>query len=147
MHLVDARSPLIRRDLRGPIPEFTFDLTDLYGNHIQKARRTFSRPGLSRLKISDQLQFSPETRSITWQMITQADIAIKSDVVELKQDGATLYLRITTELPFEVKVVSLSPPPLAYDKNMEGLKRLEIQWKRTDFKSNSATLDVELETR
>jgi hypothetical protein len=147
MHLVDARSPLIRRDLRVPIPEFTFDLTDLYGNHIQKARRTFSRPGLSRLKISDQLQFSPETRSITWQMITQADIAIKSDVVELKQDGATLYLRITTELPFEVKVVSLSPPPLAYDKNMEGLKRLEIQWKRTDFKSNSATLDVELETR
>lgn len=84
---------------------------------------------------------------MTWQMITRADLKVTENIVELKQDGATLYLRIPTVVPFEVKVVSLSPPPLAYDKDIEGLKCLEIHWKRGDFQGDNAIVDIELDTK
>jgi len=145
MHLVDARAPLVRRDLRGSVPQFTFDLTGLYGTNTGMARRTFSRPAGNKLRISDELHFSPGTKSLNWQMMTRADIVVKGELVELKQDGASLYLRIPQTVPYEVKVVSLSPPPLSYDKDIDGLKRLEIRWKREDFKSDSAILDMVLE--
>ena len=64
----------------------------------------------------------------------------------LEQDGATLYLTYPGETPCEVSVVSLSPPPLSYDKDIEGLKRLEIQWLREDFSGQTATLIVELDS-
>jgi len=147
MHLVDARAPLVRRDLRGPVPQFTFDLTGLYGSNMGMARRTFSRPAGNRLMISDELLFSPNTKGLIWQMITRADIVVKGELVELNQDGASLYLRIPQAAPYEVKVVSLSPPPLSYDKDIDGLKRLEIRWKREDFKGDSAILDMVLEPK
>ncbi|MCK4880987.1 MAG: hypothetical protein KAS82_10015, partial [Bacteroidales bacterium] len=147
MHLADARAPLVSRELRGTIPQFTFDLSALYGDHVQSAWRTFSRLTGTRLGICDEVVFSPETRSLTWQLITRADLNLDGGVVELQQDGATLYLRISSAAPFELKVVSLSPPPLPYDKDIDGLKRLEIHWKRGDFQGDSAILDIELDRK
>ena len=145
MHLADARARLFSRELEGSIPECTFDLSELYGDHIQVARRSFSRLTGTRLRISDKLLFSAETRSITWNLITRAGVKVADGVVELQQDGATLYLRVSSGAPYEIKVVSLSPPPLDYDKDIEGLKRLEIHWLRDDFPGNSAVINVELD--
>ena len=147
MHLVDARATLIRREMRGERPEFTFDLTDLFGSKLQGAERTFTRLSATRLGIRDEVVFSPETATLTWQMMTLAEVKQMKGGVVLEQDGATLYLTIPGETPFEVTVVSLSPPPLSYDKNIEGLKRLEIQWLREDFAGQSATLIVELDSK
>jgi hypothetical protein len=41
-------------------------------------------------------------------------------------------------------VVNLSPPPLSYDKDIKGLKRIEVLYERSDFKEDSATLKIEL---
>jgi Glucuronyl esterase, fungi/Heparinase II/III-like protein len=147
LHLTDARAPLIRRDLRGTIPQVTFDLSALYGENILQARRTFLRTGPTRLRISDELLFSPKTESITWQLITCADLEFSDDLVLLQQEGETLYLKIPSDVPFELKEVSLSPPPLEYDKNITNLKRLEILWKREDFHSNGATISIELDSK
>ncbi len=144
MHLADARAPLVKWDLREDLPSFTFDLSALYGDHLNEARRTFSRPESGILRISDALVFSPETRSITWQLITCADPEETEDGVLLRQDGATLFLRLPRGYPCEVKVVSLSPPPLAYDKDIAGLKRLELHWDRTAFKGDEVILQVEM---
>ncbi len=145
-HLADARAPMVALDFRGSEPQFTFDLSALYGTHLEKARRTFTRTSATGLRVSDELKFSPGTKSLTWQMITRAEPEVKGEIVELRQDGATLYLRVPGEIPFELRVISLSPPPLPYDKNMEGLKRLEIHWNREDFPGNTATLVVELDS-
>ena len=147
LHLADARAPMVSRDFRDAEAQFTFDLTAVYGEHMELARRTFTRVSETGLRISDQLRFSPETENITWQMITRAEVKVNGDMVELQQDGATLYLRIPEDIPFEVKVASLSPPPLSYDKDIAGLKRLEIHWKRKDFPGNKATLDIELDNK
>ncbi len=146
-HLADARVPLVRRELRGSIPQFTFDLSALYGDMVQGAHRTFSKQSESRLRISDELLFSPLTESLSWQMITRAELWLEEGGVMLEQDGATLYLRLPSEVPFEVKVVSLDPPPLPYDKEIEGLKRLEIHWLREDFQGNTAILNIELDSK
>ena len=144
-HLADARARLIKREMRGERPEFTFDLSTLFGSHLQHAERSFTRLSATRLQIRDELIFSPETRTLSWQMITRAELSVNKEGVVMEQDGAVLQLSIPGEVPFEVKVVSLSPPPLSYDKNIEGLKRLEIQWLREDFTGQAATLIVELD--
>jgi len=147
MHLADARTSLFSSELQTTIPQFTFDLSALYGDQMKVARRTFSRITETRLRINDKLLFSSKTNSMTWQMITRADLQVQGEQVELHQDGKILYLRVISAAPFEVKEVSLSPPPLTYDKNIEGLKRLEIHWKREDFQGDTATLDIELDTK
>jgi len=79
-------------------------------------------------------------------MITRAELEVFGEIVELRQEGATLYLRIPDDIPSEVRVISLDPPPLSYDKTIEGLKRLEIHWDREDFPGNTATLEIELDS-
>ena len=146
MHLADARAGLISREMRGEQPEFTFDLSEVYGDKLQQAERTFTRLSATRLGIRDEVVFSPETRSLTWQMITQAEVTVMPSGMVLEQDGAKLYLSVAGDIPHDVTVVSLSPPPLSYDKDIEGLKRLEIHWLREDFTGQEATLIVELDS-
>ncbi|MCK5067916.1 MAG: heparinase II/III family protein [Bacteroidales bacterium] len=147
MHLADARATLVRCEMRGARPEFIFDLSGLFGDNLQSAKRTFTRLSDTRLGIRDEVVFSPETLTLTWQMMTRAEVKIEKDRIELEQEGATLYLTIPGVTPFEVNVVSLSPPPLSFDKDIQGLKRLEIQWKSEDFTGKAATLFIELDSK
>ncbi len=141
MHLVDGRAKLARVDLRDPYPEFTFDMTPLFGEEMKKARRTFKRTAPDCLVISDDLVPSGSTEAVTWQMITTAEVTTEADQVVLSQDGKKLFMRLQHEIPHEVKVVDLSPPPLTYDKEIEGLKRIDIRINREDL---SNPLAVEL---
>lgn len=147
MHLADARARLIRREIRSEWPAFTFDLTELYGTQVQRVSRTFSRRSETRLRIEDEVEFSSETRTLTWQLITQAEVKLNDGLVELIQDGKSLFLTMEGEIAGELKLVSLSPPPLSYDKNIEGLKRLEIVWNRESFSGKTARLIVELDSK
>ncbi len=144
LHMADARATLIREDRRTAHPEATFDLTPLFGEHILLAHRTFQRNSAFSLRIIDRLEFSPSTESITWQMITTADAVVATDHVVLREEGKELYLRPVSGLPFVVRVVPLSPPPLPYDKNIPGLQRIEFQVERSAFPGNSGELMVEL---
>jgi hypothetical protein len=146
-HLVDARAPLVGRESRTAHPNYTFDLTALYGENLKKAERTFQRVSKTCLGISDRLEFSPQTESLTWQMITRASVEIKGDRLVLQQDGATLHIRMSSEAPANAKIVSLSPPPLEIDKDMAGLKRIELQWNREDFSGDGTTLTIELDSK
>ena len=127
LHLVHGRAPLVRMDLRSPYPEFTFDMTALFGKDLLKAERTFIRISDHRLIIRDLLPPSITTTHVTWQMVTRAEVTPMEDKVMLQQDGKELYIHLHQGIPHEVKVTGLSPPPLPYDKNIPGLKRIEIR--------------------
>ena len=146
-HLADARASLVRREMRGAVPEFTFDLSALYGDNIQQVRRSFSKRSATRLRISDEVEFSALTRKLSWQMITRAEVMEIDGGLKLQQDDASVYMRIPSGIPYELKVISLFPPPLDYDKKIPGLKRLEIHWKRDDFPGDRATLQIELDSK
>ena len=146
MHLAEARATLIRADRRKSNPEVTFDLTSLFGKNIKQANRTFSRTGKDNLRIRDEVVFSPQTNTLTWQMMTQAEVKVKKNQIVLNQDGQELYLHIVSEEPFEVNVIKLSPPPLPYDKDIPELQRIEITWKRKSFEGDSGQVVVDLST-
>jgi hypothetical protein len=143
-HLVDARSTLIRMDLRDDRPEVVFDLTPVYGDHAEKAERTFKRISDHCLRISDRVVFSPSTASLRWQMMTTANVHLRNNTVYCRQDGKELALYVLNNEPEVITVVELDPPPLPYDKRIPGLKKIEITWERASFGGSEAELVIEL---
>ena len=77
-------------------------------------------------------------------MITRAEVKIMKEGVLLQQAGKELYLDVKVDIPYKVNVVDLSPPPLSYDKDIPGLKRIEIRLEREAFTGNSGSIVVEL---
>ena len=141
-HLVDGRVALIRSDLRSEEATFTFDLSPLFGKNILSAHRSFTREG-DHLIIQDELLPSELTERINWQMITRASVKVEKDRLILRQEGRELYLNLKSDLPHETRVVDLSPPPLPYDRDIPGLKRIELCFDRETF-TDSCLIIVEL---
>jgi hypothetical protein len=65
--------------------------------------------------------------------------------VVLQQNQKILYLYIQNDLPCQVHVIDLSPPPLTYDKDIPGLKRIEIRIGQ-EVLADSCQIAVELTT-
>lgn len=64
---------------------------------------------------------------ITWQLMTTADVQIVDGGAILTQDGKTLKLENLSHPELSISIVSLYPAPLELDRQIEGLKRLEIR--------------------
>jgi|GEM_PF-40456 len=144
LHLADARATMVRENKNGSIPRVTFDLTPLFGESLMQARRSFSKLSDHTLQVRDSLVFSPETRWITWQLITSAGVEPEKGQATLMQDGKQLFLSVKSPVDHRFNLVSLSPPPLPHDKDIPGLKRLEIHFDRNDFPGDSGEIVVEL---
>ncbi|MDZ7606245.1 MAG: hypothetical protein U5K79_11815 [Cyclobacteriaceae bacterium] len=112
----------------GTMPESTFDLTPLYGENLKKATRRFVKDSPCLVyTIEDRLEVSPKTQSVTWQMLTQADVEIVEGGAILRQDGKVLKLQNISHPNLAISVISLYPAPMALNRQMENLKRIEIR--------------------
>lgn len=142
-HIVDGEAPMLYCN-ESPSPEAAFDMTATFGDLITKATRTFTKDSDTSFIVTDTLVESAKTESITWQMLTMADVEIVEGGAVLTQDGKTLRLENLTHPEIEVSVVSLDPPPHELDKQMDGLKRLEITIPGTSTSGNEVELKVRL---
>ena len=61
-----------------------------------------------------------------WYLITEAEIEITKDGALLKQDGKELYLTILSPQRSAISVEALYSPPLPYDVQRPGLKRIAL---------------------
>ena len=111
----------------GKTPSATFDLTAVYGDKLKIAKRTFMKDSPTSISISDEIETNEKTHSITWQMMTTADVELVKGGAVLKQDGKSLKLENLSHPELKLSVVSLYPAPLELDRQMEGLKRIEIR--------------------
>jgi len=143
-HLVDERATLVKMDQRDGTPEVVFNLTPLYGDHAERAERTFKQLSDHCLRISDRVAFSPTTETLTWQMMTTAEVLVRNNTVFYRQDDKQLAIYVLNNEPAEIRVVELDPPPLPYDKKIPSLKRIEITWERESFEGPEAELGIEL---
>lgn len=124
--------------------EATLDLTELYSGNVTSAKRKFIKESNQSLLIEDAFEINDLTKTITWQMMTVADvIPIKNGAI-LKQDGKELKLSIVFPEDVEVSVISLDPPPLKIDKKIKNLKRLEIRVPAYVLEKNKGILQVRL---
>ena len=144
-HIADARSFVIDKELDVEQPSITFDITPVFGENIKKAERTFQKVSNEIISITDSLEFSTNTKTITWQMMTLADVKEKKDGFELSSGRHKMLVKVLNKEKYKLNIVSLSPPPLAYDMNVPNLKRLEIKFKKSDLDSKGSKLNIILE--
>ena len=125
-HVVDGKATII--DFKtGDKPEATIDLTPTFEGQLKSAQRRFVKDSPTSLIIEDHIEILEETKGITWQLLTPADVSIIKGGAILAQDGKKLKLENLSHPAFHMSVVSLYPAPLKFDKQMKGLKRIEIR--------------------
>jgi hypothetical protein len=123
----------------GNNPEATFDMSATLGNLVAGASRKFVKDSPTSVVIEDDIKINDNTKEIKWHMLTTADVEIVDDGAILKQDGQTLKLENLSHPDLMVSVVSLYPAPLELDRQIEGLKSLEIRipaWTVDDGNTN-----------
>jgi hypothetical protein len=128
----------------GSSPEATFDLTAVYRDKIKSAKRKFLKDSPTSVVIEDNFETNENTSLITWQMMTTADVEVVKGGAILKQDGKTLKLENLTHPELAVSVVSLYPAPLELDRQIKGLKRIEIRIPAWVLENGKGTLKVRL---
>jgi len=125
-HIVDGYAS-VSEYKKGKNPRVTFDLTPSLEGQVKSAERTFTKEGDNALLIEDEIEANEETRYLTWQLITQADVEIVDEGAILKQAGQELRLDNLSHPGLRFTIVSLDPPPHKLDKHMENLKRVELR--------------------
>ncbi|MBN7809315.1 heparinase II/III family protein [Algoriphagus sp. H41] len=110
----------------GQRPEATFDLTATLGL-VKSASRKFTKDSPTSITIEDEIELLEETKLITWQMMTTAEVEIGNGGAVLTQDGKSLRLENLSHPDLTLSVVSLYPAPLELDRQIEGLKRIELR--------------------
>jgi hypothetical protein len=144
LHLAKGFAPLSYYKGKGNRPQAGFDLSAVFKGQLKSAKRDFKRTGDQSLEITDILELSEQTKSVTWAMMTQADAEIIEGGVLLKQKGKTLKVMIKQPEGVLIMVVSENPPPLYYDMKVENLKRVEFKFPVELLKNKGQKIVVEL---
>lgn len=143
MHVVDGKAEII--DYKGgEQPEATIDLTPVFEGQLKGAIRRFVKDSPVSLLIEDEIKTSAEMKSITWQLITRADVVLTDGGAVLHQEGKSLNVKILSHPGYSFSVVSLDPPPLSLDDQKEGLKRLELRIPAWTIKNGNELLRIRL---
>jgi hypothetical protein len=128
----------------GDQPEATFDMSPTLAGQVAHASRRFVRDSPTSLVIEDDIEMSEETKLITWQLMTTADLEIVDGGAILKQDGKELKLENLSHPNLAVSIVSLYPAPMELDRQIEGLKRVEIRIPAWTIEGNNCHIRVRL---
>ncbi|NND07609.1 MAG: hypothetical protein HKN87_14625 [Saprospiraceae bacterium] len=112
----------------GEIPQVAIDMTDVLGGNVDFLERRFIKESSQSVIIVDSFVANSTTQNITWALMTTAEIEIRKHGALLKQDGKELSLSIIKPAHLSISVINLDPPPLAIDKVIENLKRIEIRF-------------------
>tara|TARA_R110002049_G_scaffold87898_2_gene222475 strand:- start:105 stop:1973 length:1869 start_codon:yes stop_codon:yes gene_type:complete len=124
--------------------EVSIDLSNLYFDNTKAVQRKFTKDSKRSLLIEDTFETNENTKSITWGLMTQAEVSLEKNGAVLKQDGKTLHIRILNTDKYNLSVISLDPPPLEIDKTMENLKRIEIRIPAWTLENGKGSLKVRL---
>ena len=116
----------------------------VYGDKLKSAKRTFLKDSPVSVVVEDNIETNEKTQSITWQMMTTADVEIVKGGAILKQDGKTLVLENQSHSELSLSVISLYPAPLKLDRQMEGLKRIEIRIPAWTIEGGKTNIKVRL---
>jgi len=125
-HIVDGYASVSDYQ-KGKHPRVTFDLTPALEGQVKSAERTFTKEADHALLIEDEIKANQNTKYVTWQLITQAEVEIVDDGAILKQERQELRLDNLSHPGLQFTVVSLDPPPHKLDKKMQDLKRVELR--------------------
>ena len=143
LHVVNGLATIV--DFKaGETPEATIDMGPTFEGQLKSARRKFVKDSPVSLLIEDQFELDEETKLITWQLMTTADVEVIEGGAILRRDGKQLKIENLNHPELRVSVISLDPPPMALDRKIEGLKRIEIRMPAYLFSEGVGSLKVRL---
>ena len=128
----------------GNNPEATIDMTGIFTPNLKSAQRKFIKDSDHSITIQDDFILNDSTKSITWAIMTTANVLPASDGALLKQDGKSLKLSILSPGDVEVSIIAMNPPPMALDRRMENLKKIDIKIPAYLFPDKKGTITVRL---
>ncbi len=111
----------------GNNPEATFDMLPAFDNMLTSAQRTFKKDSPVSLTIEDVIETSESTKLITWQLLTTSDVELVKEGAILKHDNRSLKIENLSHPDLSMSIISLDPAPLKLDRQIEGLKRIELR--------------------
>jgi hypothetical protein len=143
LHIVDGKATII--DFKSGVnPEATIDMTPTFKGQLKSVSRRFVKDGPTSLLIEDNIEISEQTKLITWQLMTQADVQIVDGGAILSQGGKSIKVENLSHPEFTMSVISLYPPPMWIDTQKDGLKRLEIRIPAWTIESEDLSIRVRL---
>ncbi|WP_352420960.1 heparinase II/III family protein [Proteiniphilum sp.] len=138
LHAVDGLATIV--DFKdGAMPEATIDLTPAFRGQLKEAKRRFIKDSATSLVIEDHIETLDATELVTWQLMTTSDVELVDNGVILRQSGKRLKVENISHPGLAMSVVSLYPAPLQLDRQMKGLKRVELRmpaWKIDNGKTS-----------
>lgn len=143
LFLVNGQANIINFKDSGT-PEVTIDMTALYGSKLKSLSRRFIMESNRSVLIEDFIEVNDATKSITWALMTQAEVQLTQNGAVLQQNGKKLNLTVLDSSGISVSVMSLDPPPMAIDKTIMNLKRIEIRIPAWTIKNEKMNLKVRL---
>jgi len=129
---------------KGEKPEATFDMTPAFRGLVKSAKRTFKKDSPVSVLIEDEIEKSEKTELITWQLMTTAEVQLVDGGAILKKDDQELKIESLTHPDISMSVLALDPAPLKLDKQIEGLKRVELRIPAWSIDGEKTTIKVRL---
>jgi len=150
LHIVDGKATIA--DFKeGENPHVTFDLTPTFKGQLKSAERTFTKDSNVSLVIEDKIEIDEMTEIVTWQLITTLDVEITPEgatIYKSEYSSVTpvkkLYVENISHPKIQMNVVSLDPPPLALDRRVKGLKRIELKIPSSNIEGKNLNIKVRL---
>ena len=143
LHVVDGHVS-ITEFKNGEKPEATFDMTPALSGLVKSAERRFIKDSPASVLIEDEIEISEETELITWQLMTTAQVQLVYGGAILKKEGQELKIENLSHPEITMSVVALFPAPLKLDKQIEGLKRLELRIPKWTIEGGKTKIEVRL---
>src|SRR3546814_8590743 len=97
-------------------------MTSAFGGLLKKAERRFVKDSPVSLLIEDEIELTEKTKTITWQLMTTADVELVDGGAILHQDGKQLKIEVLSHPGMDISVISLVPAPTDLDRQTKGLK-------------------------
>lgn len=111
----------------GDRPSATIDLSAVYPTLLDGAVRTLTKENDRSVLITDEFITNDSTELVTWAIMTTAEVTPHPGGATMRLDGQLLELSIVEPSGYSFSITSLDPPPLAIDKVIDGLKRIEVR--------------------
>ena len=142
LHVNDGPATLLEFD--GEARMARFSMTGPLRNRAKRATRTLHVIDDDTVEVIDEVTLQPYAETLTWQMLTQAEVSLHDGGATLIEDGKRLQLVVKAPADVNFSVISLDPPPLYYDKVIPGLKRLELKVPAYTQEGGTITIHVEI---
>ena len=140
---VNGYAPII--DFKsGTCSEAIVDMTNIYKGQLKSAKRTFLKDSDHSITIEDKLLLNDFTKSITWAIMTTAEVIPTIDGAILNQDGKQLNMKILSPGDVKISNIMMDPPPLKLDRKIKNLKRIEIRIPAYHFTEGEGLIKVRL---